>query len=202
MRPEHVIEQNGRSYVKYAGVLDEAHSQGMSEMTTAIIERPCEANDESWIVQAVVTLEQWDERTSSWRRKTFSGLGEANKVNTARHLHGALLRMAETRAKARALKDAVNVGMCSVEELTPEETAKRGNAPRPAAPARPASAPRATAAARPAAPSRPAAAPSAPAASASSAASAPTGTTGAAPHPSVEAAAAWSYKELDGAVRK
>ena len=50
--------------------------------------------------------------------RTFSGIGDANPANTSRAIAVHSIRMAETRAKARALRDLLNVGgYCSVEEL-------------------------------------------------------------------------------------
>jgi hypothetical protein len=48
---------------------------------------------------------------------TFTGIGDANPSNVTRMMAPHLLRMAETRAKARALRDAVNVGVTALEEL-------------------------------------------------------------------------------------
>src|SRR5947209_6747030 len=47
----------------------------------------------------------------------FMGIGDANPSNVNRMILPHLLRMAETRAKARALRDAVNIGVTALEEL-------------------------------------------------------------------------------------
>jgi hypothetical protein len=47
----------------------------------------------------------------------FAGIGDANPGNVNRRIAPHLIRMAETRAKARALKDSVNVGIVALEEL-------------------------------------------------------------------------------------
>src|SRR5205823_6640768 len=75
----------------------------------------------------------------------FSGIGDANPSNVAPAMVTCLLRLAETRAKARAMRDAVNVGVAAFEELGaeedggtadlhPRETVRRA-APRPSHPA-------------------------------------------------------------------
>jgi hypothetical protein len=48
---------------------------------------------------------------------TFTGIGDASPSNVTRMIAPHLIRMAETRSKARALRDAVNVGVTALEEL-------------------------------------------------------------------------------------
>jgi hypothetical protein len=52
--------------------------------------------------------------------RTFTGIGDAAPGNVTPAMQNCLLRMAETRAKARALRDAVNVGSAAFEELGEE----------------------------------------------------------------------------------
>jgi len=47
----------------------------------------------------------------------FVGYGDADPSNVSPMLHGAELRIAETRAVNRALRKAYGIGLCSVEEL-------------------------------------------------------------------------------------
>jgi hypothetical protein len=47
----------------------------------------------------------------------FSGLGDASPESVKPNICPHLLRMAETRAKARALRDALGIGMAAFEEL-------------------------------------------------------------------------------------
>jgi hypothetical protein len=49
--------------------------------------------------------------------RTFEAIGDASPENVPPHILPHLNRMAETRAKARALRDAVNIGVVSFEEL-------------------------------------------------------------------------------------
>ncbi len=47
----------------------------------------------------------------------FVGYGDANPSNVSPLVHGAEMRVAETRAVNRALRKAYGIGICSVEEL-------------------------------------------------------------------------------------
>jgi len=68
---------------------------------------PAKENGEVAIVRAVVRTQ----------RGTFTGIGDASPGNVNRRIAAHVLRMAETRAKARALRDAVNIGVVALEEL-------------------------------------------------------------------------------------
>lgn len=107
MKKEFIVERNGRSFVLYAGLLDLAHERGLKTITTTLLQIPSEHNQHMAICQATVETEQG----------TFSGLGDASPENVSRMMLPHLIRMAETRAKARALRDAVNVGVTALEEL-------------------------------------------------------------------------------------
>jgi hypothetical protein len=47
----------------------------------------------------------------------FVGYGDADPTNVSSRVHGAELRVAETRAVNRALRKAYGIGLCSVEEI-------------------------------------------------------------------------------------
>jgi hypothetical protein len=57
--------------------------------------------------------------------KGFVGYGDADPANVSSLVHGAEMRVAETRAVNRALRKAYGIGLCSVEELgwTPRSNA-------------------------------------------------------------------------------
>jgi hypothetical protein len=107
MKREFVINRNGKDYVLYAGLLDLAHQQGLKAIKTQLVQVPSSDNGQVAICLAEVTTE----------KGTFTGIGDADPGNVSRMMATALIRMAETRAKARALRDAVNVGMAALEEL-------------------------------------------------------------------------------------
>jgi hypothetical protein len=53
----------------------------------------------------------------SARCRGFVGYGDANPANVSFLVHGAEMRVAETRAVNRALRKAYGIGICSVEEI-------------------------------------------------------------------------------------
>ncbi len=53
----------------------------------------------------------------SARCRGFVGYGDADPNNVSSRVHGAELRVAETRAVNRALRKAYGIGICSVEEI-------------------------------------------------------------------------------------
>src|SRR4051812_24670948 len=113
MKCEFIVEREGKRFVLYAGLLDEAHEQGLKSITTQLLQIPADANGYTAICTAVVETE----------KGRFCGIGDASPDNVTRIMRAHLIRMAETRAKARALRDAVNVGVAALEELG-EKTAE------------------------------------------------------------------------------
>jgi hypothetical protein len=54
--------------------------------------------------------------------RIFTEIGDASPDNVAKQLRPHFVRMAATRAAARALRRALNIAACSVEELNEEVT--------------------------------------------------------------------------------
>lgn len=119
-RDGRIIEQ--REVATYAGLLARAHEEGLKSIQTQLIQAPDDRNQQTAIVQATVET----------AKGTFSGIGDANPGNVNRKVAAHVLRMAETRAKARALRDAVNIGIVALEELGGEEADHHASAPPPA----------------------------------------------------------------------
>lgn len=119
-----------KEVVTYAGVLALAHEDGLRSIRTKLVQTPNKENGQTAIVTAVV-------RTN---KGVFAGIGDANSGNVNRRIAPHLIRMAETRAKARALKDSVNVGIVALEELgelVGDELSPESISPTTQSPARP-----------------------------------------------------------------
>jgi hypothetical protein len=113
MRDEFLITRQGKQYVLFAGLLDEAHNRGLKGIDTELVQVPTEENGNVAVVKARVEMEG-----PEGLARTFSGIGDASPDNVGRNIVPHIIRMAETRAKARALRDAVNVGATALEELS------------------------------------------------------------------------------------
>ena len=121
-----------KDVVLYAGLLSQAHEEGLARVRTSILQIPTEENGRLAIIKAEVET----------AKGLFEAVGDACPENVDEFLAPHLIRVAETRAKARALRDAVNVGVVSYEELdgvslnrdsSPGSGAPTaGHAPRPA----------------------------------------------------------------------
>ena len=101
-----IVERQGKPFVLYAGLLAEARDQGLKAIKVELLQAPTAENGRLAVVKATVEVE----------RGTFEGLGDASPENVAKPMLPYLIRLSETRAKARALRDAVNVGLTALEE--------------------------------------------------------------------------------------
>lgn len=100
---------DGRWYVSHAGLLRLARRSRCAGIQVRPLSSFCDAAVQSWTFEATV-----------FRSKTcrgFVGYGDANPSNVSPLVHGAEMRVAETRAVNRALRKAYGIGICSLEEI-------------------------------------------------------------------------------------
>jgi hypothetical protein len=111
---------DGRLYVTHSGLLRIASRNRCRSIETAVQENLSDPAAGRWVFKATVI-----KRASS---SGFVAYGDADPTNVSPLVRGAELRVAETRATARALRKAYGIGLCSIEELgalssTPESPA-------------------------------------------------------------------------------
>jgi hypothetical protein len=100
---------NGRWYVTHRGLLGLALRNRCAGIDAHPVTGFCDPQSRRWTFEATVY------RTKTCRG--FVGYGDAEPSNVSPLVHGAEMRVAETRAVNRALRKAYGIGICSVEEL-------------------------------------------------------------------------------------
>jgi hypothetical protein len=96
-------------YVTHAGLLRLAKRRHCAGIHVQSIPELCNAENARYAFRATVF--------TSGRCHGFVGYGDADPANVSPLVHGAELRVAETRAVNRALRKAYGIGVCSVEEI-------------------------------------------------------------------------------------
>lgn len=117
---KYVKELQGKKFITHAGLLAIAHDTGLVSIKTELIQADMEKKFA--IVRADVMMRVKEGKDSEiFQAKEFTGLGDSTQTNTGKMVAEHFVRMAETRAVARALRLATNVGLTSVEEISDED---------------------------------------------------------------------------------
>ena len=103
-----ITEIEGREFVKYPGLLDLGHQKGISQIEVEVVQLPTKDNGYFAVCKASVV---------SKTGESFVDIGDANPTNCSSKVSKHILRMASTRAIARALRSFTNIGMTCLEEL-------------------------------------------------------------------------------------
>jgi hypothetical protein len=98
-----------RWYVTHTGLIRLARRRGCSGISVNLMREFCDSLSSRWVFKATVY--------KSAGSRGFVGYGDADPSNCSTVVHGAEMRVAETRAVNRALRKAYGIGLCSVEEL-------------------------------------------------------------------------------------
>jgi hypothetical protein len=100
---------NNHWYVTHTGLLSLAYRRRCAGIRVLPVRAFCNPGMARWAFKATVYRSQ--------RCKGFAGYGDADPSNVSPLVHGAEMRVAETRAVNRALRKAYGIGICSVEEI-------------------------------------------------------------------------------------
>jgi len=110
---KYVVDIKGKQFVTYAGLLSFAHDIGLRSIETDLVRLEKTESGILALFSATVTSNDGN---------VFMGYGDATDKNVGKMIRPHLIRMAETRAKSRALRDFCNIDLCSVEELGGSDT--------------------------------------------------------------------------------
>jgi len=100
----HIVFLHGKPFVQYAGLLALAHERGLVSLKARFIS-----------VTAELALAEAEAVFQDGR--TFAECADSTPANVGATVRPAFARMALTRSKARCLRDALNIGICALEEL-------------------------------------------------------------------------------------
>ncbi len=132
IRKANPIRQNTRMldgswYVTHSGLLRIAQRRRCSGIKTELAESVSNPRESRWVFKATVFKSE---------SQYFVGYGDADPSNVSSLVHGAEMRVAETRAVNRALRKAYGIGICSIEEIgsVPEQSERQASKrpPKPA----------------------------------------------------------------------
>ena len=115
-----LLSLDGHWYVSHSGLVRLARRNHCAGIHVEPVSEFSDPSTSRWAFKATVY--------KSPTCRGFVGYGDADPSNVSSLVHGAEMRVAETRAVNRALRKAYGIGLCSVEELG---CAPRSNAPAP-----------------------------------------------------------------------
>ena len=106
--PEHITYLHGKPFVRYAGLLALAHARGLLSIKAEFVT----VTPDMAVARAEVTFADG---------RVFTEAADATPENVTRQVRPHFARMALVRAKARALRDALSIGITALEEMADNE---------------------------------------------------------------------------------
>jgi hypothetical protein len=100
---------DGRWYVTHTGLIRLARRNRCAGIHVRPVQEFSDCAAQRWAFEATVY--------KSKACRGFVGFGDADPSNVSSLVHGAEMRVAETRAVNRALRKAYGIGICSIEEI-------------------------------------------------------------------------------------
>jgi hypothetical protein len=109
--PSLMYVAHGKAVPTYGALLELAHKCGLTGIKTMLVQAPGPTNGGLAIVHATAVF------VVDGTFADYTGLGDASVANVGRGVAPHIVRVAETRAKARALRDALCITDAALEEM-------------------------------------------------------------------------------------
>lgn len=113
-----IVNIKGKEAVLAEGIKVLAHEKGIKKLNARIVQFPNKDNDNMCIVEAHLVGYDWDPVEKKVTEVEYTAIGDASPRNCTSMVSAAFIRMAETRAISRVLKNYTNIGMVAFEELS------------------------------------------------------------------------------------
>ena len=107
----HLRGNKKTQFILYTGLIILAHEKGLQRIETEMVQ--CDWDAGRFVFKATVVGKDGE---------TFVEYGDATTKNVGKNIVPHAMRMASTRAKARALRDFTGLGLCTKEELEADES--------------------------------------------------------------------------------
>lgn len=109
--PSLMYVAHGKAVPTYGALLELAHKCGLAGIKTMLVQAPAPTNGGLAIVHATAVF------VVDGAFADYTGLGDASVANVGRGVAPHIVRVAETRAKVRALRDALCITDAALEEM-------------------------------------------------------------------------------------
>lgn len=112
--PDEVAMLQNKPHPLYKGVLRVAMENGLKQLSVKVLQFPHPDNGMLAVCEATAVFRGED------GERIFTEVGDCDERNCGRMIAPHKVRMAATRAKGRALRDALGIGEALAEEMAPE----------------------------------------------------------------------------------
>jgi hypothetical protein len=116
-KKNYFVEIKKKEAVKAVGLLVLGHEKGIKNLTTEVLQFPNKDNGGVCIVQANLIGYAWSPADKKIVEANFSAIGDASRENCSSMVADSFIRMAETRAVGRVLRNYTNIGMLCSDEV-------------------------------------------------------------------------------------
>lgn len=111
--------RQGKDFILFQGLLHLAHEAGLYRTKLDVVQLPNEANGQTAVMLCTGIFKVDGKIT-----RVHQEIGDANERNVGRMIAMHIIRMASTRATARMLRIALDVGYTALEELSDEDQSR------------------------------------------------------------------------------